>query len=49
MRELTLGENKAIWMLKEKRKSITSIAKTKGMSLETTSNQQRPDRLRKQQ
>ncbi len=31
MRELTLREMQAIWMLKEKRKSIRAIAKTKGM------------------
>ncbi len=31
MRELTLREKQAIWMLKEKRKSIRVIAKTKGM------------------
>ncbi len=31
MRELTLREKQAIWMLKEKRKSIRAIAKTKGM------------------
>ncbi len=31
MRELTLREKKAIWMLKEKRKSIRALAKTKGM------------------
>ncbi len=53
-RELTLRKKQAIWMLKEKRKSIRALAKTKGMdeikSLETTSdtsNQQRPDRLSK--
>ncbi len=56
MRELTLREKQAIWMLKEKRKSIRAIAKTKGMEKSrvwkppaTPSNQQRPDRLRKQQ
>ncbi len=41
MRELTLREKQAIWMLKEKRKSIRALAKTKGhgeiKSLETTS------------
>ncbi len=41
MRELTLREKQAIWMLKEKIKSIRAIAKTKGhgeiKSLETTS------------
>ncbi len=41
MRELTLREKQAIWMLKEKRKSIRAVAKTKGhgeiKSLETTS------------
>ncbi len=31
MRELTLREKKAIWMLKEKRKSIRATANTKGM------------------
>ncbi len=31
MRELTLREKQAIWMLKEKRKSIRALAKTKGM------------------
>ncbi len=31
MRELTLREKQAMWMLKEKRKSIRAIAKTKGM------------------
>ncbi len=31
MRELTLREKQAIWMLKEKRTSIRAIAKTKGM------------------
>ncbi len=30
-RELTLGEKQAIWILKEKRKSIRALAKTKGM------------------
>ncbi len=52
MRELTLREKLAIWMLKENSKSIRAIAKNKGhgeiKSLETTSdtsNQQLPDRL----
>ncbi len=31
MRELTLREKQAIWTLKEKRKSIRAIEKTKGM------------------
>jgi hypothetical protein len=31
MRELTLREKQAIWMLKEKRKSVRALAKTKGM------------------
>ncbi len=31
MRELTLRNKQAIWMLKNKRKSIRAIAKTKGM------------------
>ncbi len=31
MRELTLREKKAIWMLKENRKSIRATANTKGM------------------
>ncbi len=31
MWELTLREKQAIWMLKEKRKSIRALAKTKGM------------------
>ena len=31
MRKPTLKEKQAIWMLKEKRKSIRSIGKTKGM------------------
>ncbi len=30
MRELTLWEKQAIWMLREKRKSIRALAKTKG-------------------
>jgi len=31
MRELTFREKQAIWMLKENKKSIRALAKTKGM------------------
>ncbi len=56
MMELTLRETQAIRRLKENRKSIRAIAKTKGMDKSRvwkppsdTSKQQLPDRLRKQQ
>ncbi len=52
MNELALRVKQVMWMVKEKRKSIKALAKTghgEIKSLETTSNKQQPDRLRKQQ
>ncbi len=42
MRELTLREKQAIWMLTEKKKSIGALAKTKSMENQEFGNHQRP-------